>query len=93
MVTVVLLLIQTLFLQKKKIKEINKKNQHLFLNLSIKGILHKVEQEKNLHFWRKKFILLPFFIDQNFLKPGKNHLKPGLPGLGRPEVLDGLVEI
>lgn len=50
MVTVVLLLIQTLFLQKKKIKEINKKNQHLYLNLSIKGILHKVEQEKNLHF-------------------------------------------
>ena len=64
MVTVVLLLIQTLFLQKKKKKEINKENQHLYLNLSIKGTLHKVEEEK-------KFILLPFFIDQKFLKPRK----------------------
>ena len=51
MVTVVLLLIQTLFLQKKKKKEINKENQHLYLNLSIKGTLHKVEEEKNLYFY------------------------------------------
>ena len=51
MVTVVLLLIQTLFLQKKKKKEINKENQHLLLNLKIKGTLHKEEEEKNLHFY------------------------------------------